>query len=1098
MPERDWEQSGQPPSSPSDIRTVLVADLRGYTRFTTQHGDDRAAETARLFEEIARGAVEDHGGSVFGTAGDQVLATFGSARKGAAAALQLQSRLADRSTGRGSPMLEAGVGLDAGEPVEQGGDFRGRAVNLAARLCSLAAGGEVLASDTVTNLAGKIEGVTVAGRGHAQLKGFEQPVAVMALAAETDRLALLSVPQALPIGGFLGALPSSQMIGRGAELHELGRMIEGVNAGTGRLVMLMGEPGVGKTRVAQEATIVLRDRGFLVVAGRCYEPRQSTPYFPFLEALEDVYRKCPPEIRDGVVQRWPYLSHLLPEHNLPLAPRTEGVDEGDRLSRAVSGFVTAIAAERPVAVLLDDLHWADEASLDLMQHLARQTRSSRVLLLGTYRDAEVKRSHPLSKALRDLHREQLVERMPIRRLSEEASAELIGATMNEADVSREFADRVYASTEGNPFFTVEVLRALVDRGDLYRQDGRWERRDLDEIAVPESVRDAVGERLSHLGEEAQAMLTEASVLGQTFSFAEVIRLSDRTEPEAEDLIQEAVSSGILREGPDDGYAFDHALTQQTLYAELSPRSRRRIHLAAAGVIQALDQAGRRAAELAHHFVAAGDRERALKFSVEAGDQAEELFAHGEAESHYRTALELAGDSGDAASEARILEKLGRALTNAGRFGDARGVLERCMCRHADSSDEAGEIRAAVQLGAVHHLAGSMDEGITVIHDLVQRLEDQERPGEATELYIVLERLFFAAGRYEEGLRAAERGAELARASGDQGALGRAEVGRGSELSMIGRSPEGLAVLEVAIRLAEAAGDHYTLARALNNIGVQYEHQGHFIQGRRFCEQNLALQERIQNPWGIVRTSGNCGSLCHSIGDWPQARAHFERGEALARSLGFSLYATYLLLHCSEFYLDEGRLDEARSLAEEVLAAAEPRGDLQLTRQVQLVLAQLDLLEGRPEHARRRMEPLLDRPDLEEFSVTQMLPTLAMAYLDSGDLGRAEAIADQAIHRGDATGPVAAEALVVRGKLMSERRQWDSAERDLQEAIVMADAMPFPHLEARALYQRGLMQSKSEDNRRARQTLQEARAIFDELGALPYLRLTDTALHQLRD
>jgi class 3 adenylate cyclase/tetratricopeptide (TPR) repeat protein len=1096
MLKTEVEEEGQAPSGEAGIRTFLVADLRGYTRFTTEHGDERAAETARLFENIARESVEDHGGSVFGTAGDQVLATFASARKAAAAALQLQSRLADLA-GRGSPMLEAGVGLDAGEPMEEGGDFRGRAVNLAARLCSLAAGGEVLASDTVTNLAGKIEGVTVAGRGHAQLKGFQQPVAVMALVPETDRLALPCAPQVLPIGGFLGALPSGQMIDRETELQGLATMIDGVNAGTGRLVMLMGEPGVGKTRVAQEATIVLRDRGFLVAAGRCYEPAQSTPYFPFLEALEDLYRKCPPQLRDGVVQRWPYLANLLPEHDLPIAPRAEGVDERDRLSRTVSGFVTAIAAERPVAILVDDLHWADESSVHLVQHLVRHTRSSRVLLLGTYRDVEVQRSHPLSKALRDLHREQLVERMPIRRLPEAASADLIAATMDQAEVSREFAEQVYASTEGNPFFTVEVLRTLVERGDLYRQNGRWERRDLDEIAVPESVRDAIGERLSHLSEEAQAMLAEASVLGQTFSFEEVTGLSDRTERETEDLIQEAVSSGILREGPDEGYAFDHALTQQTLCTELSPRSRRRVHLSAAEVILALDHAGRRAAELAHHFLEAGDVERALRFSIGAGGQAEEVFAHGEAESHYRLALELLGDSGDATAEARVLEKLGRVLTNAGRLDDARGILERSMRRYGAANDEVGEIRAAVQLGMVHRSAGSMGEGITLIHNLVQRLEDQGRPGETTELYIVLERLFFAASRYEEALGAAERGAELARASGDQGALGRAEVGRGTELMHLGRTTEGVAVLEAAIPLAEAAGDNFNLLRALNNVAGGYMSQGNFIQARRFAEQNLALHERIQDPWGIVFASAVCGWICRQIGDWPQARIHFKRGGVLARSLSFSWYAQALFVKHAQFYLDEGRPDDARSLAKEVLAT-DPSGDLQSTREAQTLLAQLDLLEGRPENASGRLEPLLDRPGLAETDVTRMLPTLALAYLEGGDPDRAETTLDQAIHRARSEGAALfeAEALVVRGKLMSERGQWDEAERDLQEAIDMAGAMPFPHLKARALYQRGLMEIKSEDHSRARQTLQEARSIFDQLGALLYLRLTESALQVL--
>lgn len=1093
------EKGSEAEKSPSDqalIRTFLAADLRGYTRFTAQHGDERAVDAARIFEESARQAVETHDGSVFKTAGDQVLATFASARNAIAAALELQSRMAQLA-GPDSTMLEAGVGLDAGEPVQENGDFRGQAVNLAARMCSLAAGGEVLGSNTVTNLAGRIEGVAFTSRGHAQLKGFEQPMAVMAIAPESEAYQAISGPQSLPIGGFLGALPSGEMIGRAAELQRLAAVIEGVNAGTGQLVMLMGEPGVGKTRLAQEATIVLRDRGFLVVAGRCYEPRQSTPYLPFLEALGDLYLTCSPKVRDGVTRQWPYLAHLLPEHNLPL-PRSEGTDERDRLSRAVAGFVTAAATERPVAILLDDLHWADEASLDLVQHLARHTRSSRVLILGTYRDVEVQRSHPLSKALRDLNREQLVDRLPIRRLPEEAAADLIRTTMDEAEVSREFADRIYANTEGNPFFTVEVLRTLAERGDLFRQGGRWERRTMEEIVIPESIRDAIGERIGRLSEETQGLLAEASVLGQSFGFEELVRVSDRTERETEDLVQDAVTAGILLEEPDDGYAFDHALTQQTLYAELSPRRRRRIHLAAAEAIETSPNAERRVADLAHHFVAAEDTVRALKYSVKAGDQAESLFAHAEAEGHYRAALELAEEGGDAATEAHVLEKLGRVLTERGRYEEAREPLERSMRRYGDASDEPGTIRAAVQLGAVHRSAGSTEEGITVIQELVDRLEKQDRSAEALELYIVLETLFFASRRYEEGLKVAELSADLARALGNQGALGRAEVGRGTELGMLGRGREGLAAIEAAIPLSEAAEDNGNLARALDNASVFCQERGELYKARTFAERNLAFKERIQNPWSLAISLISCGSTNRVIGDWDQARTHFARGESLVASLGFSLYRLGLLLELATFRLDEGTLGEARALAEEVLTAADAHGDLESTRGAQTTLAQVDLLEGRPERALQRMDGFGDRPGLVETGVTLGLPIVAMAYLECGNLDAAEVTVDEAIRRAR-TGELRlfeAEALVVRGRLMSERGRWEEAEHDLQQAIDMAAAMPYLHLRARALYERGLMEGRSGNNAWARETLQETREIFERLGALPYISLTEQALEAL--
>ena len=926
---------------------------------------------------------------------------------------------------------------------------------------------------------------------------FEYAAPRVATEPEPRRHVLMAVAQPLPVGGFVGALPSGPIVGRAMELRRLATVAEDVNAGTGRLVVLLGEAGVGKTRLAQEATLVLRECGFLVAGGRCYEPRQSTAYHPFLEALENLYRTCPLRIRDDVAHQWPYLAHLLPEHSLPLPPRSEAADERDRLLRAVAGFVTATAAECPVAIVIDDLHWADEASLDLVQHLARNTRSSRVLILATYRDADVRRSHRLSKALRDLHREQLVDHLPIRRLPPEASAELIRATMHDSEIFVEFADLIYANAEGNPFFTVEILRALAERGDLLRHNDRWEYRSVDQIVIPESVLDAIGERIGHLSNEAQALLGQASVLGQTFAFDEILNVSDRTEPDTEELIHEAVALGILLEAPDDNYAFDHVLTQQTIYAELSPRRRRRTHRAAAEAIEAGPHAERRAADLAHHFIEAKDRPRALTYSVEAGDQAESLFAHSEAEAHYRVALDLARDGDDTATEARVLEKLGRLITNVGRFDEARGLLERSIRRYDEEDDEQGVIRAAVQLGAIHHSAGSAAEGIAMIQALTQRLENDSRPSAAIELHIVLETLFCSAGRHEEGLRAATRGADLARAAGNHEALGRAEVGRGAELGILGLVPEALAVLEAAIPLAEAAGDIYNLSRAFDYAAAFCKQRGEPRPALAFAERNLALQQQSQNPWGIAMALTTYGAITSFMGEWSQARVHFQQAEALTRSLGVSLYAQYCLAELAEFRLDEGRLDEARALAEEVLAATESISDLEFRREAQTILARLDLLEGLPEHARQRIGSILDRPNLEEGTFTDMLSTLATAHLDCGDLDSAEVTIDEALERahGNGTRLFEAKALVVRGRLMSRRERWKMAEQDLQVATEMAAAMPCPHLQARALFHLGHMEHRSGHSTRAVETLQMAWGVFNQLGAFHYLRLTETALAQ---
>jgi class 3 adenylate cyclase len=564
------------------ISTFLIADVRGYTRFTAERGDDAAARLSLKLASLAQEGVSAHEGEVIELRGDEVLAVFASARQALRAAVTLQTSFQEATRADPSLPLPVGIGLDAGEAVSIGDGFRGAALNLAARLCSLAGPGEVLASDGVIHLARRVEGIEYSDRGVAQLKGFDDPVRVMQVTLSESRLAgpssddsLVTAPlpiQRLSIGGFLGSLPDGRLVARDKELQRLVDAIDAVAGSRGRVVLLAGEPGVGKTRLAQEVTLQVRNRGFVVACGRCYEAERALPYYPFLEALSTLLTVAPDAVRREAPQRWPYLACLLPDQlGVPLPLSAETQEEHQRLFRSVAAFLQAVAETTPVALLLDDLHWADASSLKLLHHLATATASHPVLLLGTYRDVEVGRTHPLEAALRDLDRERLAERVMLRRLDGQGTRALIAETMGATEISDEFTALVHGRTEGNPFFVQQVLRVLVERGDVYREDGRWERKEIVEIDVPESVRSVIGQRVSRLSEPAQAILQEASVLGQAFTFDDLQALTSLAEEEIEEALTAAARAGLLRETAHDAYGFDHALTRQTLYGELTGR-----------------------------------------------------------------------------------------------------------------------------------------------------------------------------------------------------------------------------------------------------------------------------------------------------------------------------------------------------------------------------------------------------------------------------------------------------------------------------------------------------------------------------------------------
>jgi class 3 adenylate cyclase/tetratricopeptide (TPR) repeat protein len=1084
----------------SEVRAFLIADVRGYTMFTQERGDEAAARLAAEFADIVEEIVSVRHGRVVELRGDEALAVFSSPRQALRSAVELQQRFAAEAAQDQSLPLQVGIGLDAGEALPVKGGYRGAALNLAARLCQLAGPGEVLASEGVIHLARKVDGLVYVERGLVHLKGFTDQVRVVQVTSTLEQLengphdSLRPTEAALPIGGFLGALPSGLMVARDDEFRSILVAVDAVAGGTGRLVLLAGEPGVGKTRLAQEVTLDVRNRGFLVAAGRCYEPRQAVPYYPFLEALATAHAAAPATIRAELPRRWPYLASLLPEQLGTPPASGEGQEDQQRVFRALTGFLRAMAETAPLALLLDDLHWADGASLDLLQHLARHTRADRVLLLGTYRDVDVGRQHPLRQVMRDLNREHLVERIAIRRLGEKGTAAQLAALLGEPEVSKELSGLVHRNTEGNPFFTDEVLRALIERGDIYRQNGQWARREIEELEVPESVRDAIGERLSHLREETQELLHEAGVLGQTFRFADLQAMGNHPEEEIEASLEEATDAGLIRVMGKDGYAFNHGLTQQALYTELSPRRRRRLHLAAGDALEQLPAAGReqRVAELAWHFLQGDDAERGLPYTMLAGDQAAAVYANGEAERYFRRALGLAGELQDEVRTAETHEKLGGALHASGRYDEALAMLEKAAEFYRAGGDLEIEGRIVAQMGHVHFMRDTAEEGILRLQAALQARSESLPSSALAALYASLARLLMDVGRQSEQLDTAEKAADLARVVGDERTLLGAEATRGSALNNLGRPEEALQTLEAIISLAEAAGDLYNLVRALDNASDACFSLGDLEKCRRYRERAVEVVERRDDPQYIAASLVALSQVAFFTGDWNRAEAYLEKADAIHRSMSTSRTSHQILFTRVWLYLAKGEMEAATRDLEEWIAAAEP-GDTWGLWIAYSLLAERDLLLGQPDAALARLEPLLD-PQAEYLD----LRTLTWAYLERGDLAQAEHTIARAITKATASHdrPSIAETMRVQGMVQSRQGRWSDATQTFEDALSLARSMTMPYLEGRILYEYGRMHAARGEGEQARERLEEGLLILRRLGARPYIERTERGLREL--
>jgi DNA-binding SARP family transcriptional activator len=471
-----------------------------------------------------------------------------------------------------------------------------------------------------------------------------------------------ALPPAIERGG-------DAFVGRTAALEQLAAAFEHASSGSRRIVMLCGEPGIGKTRLASELGRIAHGRGAVVLYGRCDE-EGLLPHQPFVEALRHYICHCDAELLAGQVQLIsgelrrvvPELGERVPELAQPLSGDPEGARF--RLFEAVAALLCEAAQRRPLVLVLDDLHWADEATLLLLKYVARYPREARLMIVGTYRDMDVEPGHRLHGVLADLAREQASERLALGGLDADAVSELVGRHTRDR-ASPELHRKVFEETEGNAFFVVEILRHIAEASD----DGAAP---LARLPLPEGVRDLIGRRLARLGPKTTRVLGIAAVLGRGFEFDMLERLCDLGQDALVDALEQAVGAQILEESVTNvgRYAFSHSLIRDVLHATLTTTRRALLHRRAATAIEVVqgDDLEPYLAELAGHFAQAGsapDLDKAVAYGARAGDRAIAQLAYEHAADHFRNALALLGARGSPEQRCDLEIACGEAERMAG-------------------------------------------------------------------------------------------------------------------------------------------------------------------------------------------------------------------------------------------------------------------------------------------------------------------------------------------------------------------------------------------------------------------------------------------------
>ncbi len=938
------------------MAVVLFTDLVGSTELRGRLGEEAAEVLRRKHDRLLTEAVDAHSGRVVKGLGDGIMATFAGASDAVAAAVAIQQAI-DRlnQSGKAAVSLAVRVGLSAGDVTFEDEDVHGTPVIEASRLCGVAEGGTILAADVVRVLGGAAEGHDYVSVGGLELKGLRN--AVPAVRVEWEPLA----GSALPLPALLTDV-GRIFVGRDPELERLGQLWKEAAAGERRVALLAGEPGVGKTRLAAELTGRVHDEGATVLAGRCDEDL-GVPYQPFVEALRHFVDHTPAADLPARLGRYggelarlvPELSALVPD--LPAPLRSDPETERYRLFDGVATWLAALSGDEPILLVLDDLQWAAKPTLLLLRHVVRACDAKRVLVLGIYRDTELTHDHPLVEVVADVRRQGGVERVSLSGLDDTGVAALVeqasGRTLDENGVA--LARAIYEETEGNPFFVREVLRHLAETGAVERRDAGWATRlPVEELGIPEGVRDVVGRRLSRLSEDTNRTLRVAAVVGAEFELPVVEAAGSLDDERLLAALEEAAGARLVTEASATRYRFSHALVRATLYEQLTAARRVALHRRVAEAIEAAHEGALDdyLPALAHHWARASapaaDTAKAVQYATRAGDRALAQLAHDEAVHYYGQALELLSATETPVGESRRLElliALGEAERRAGKPGFRETLLAASRLAR-ERNDANGLVRAALanNRGTLFASVGTVDhERIAVLEEALGAVGTAESPPRARLLATLGQELTW--GDRHRRVQLSGEALAVARRLGDPGTL--AEVLLARYYTIVGPDTHSERVANVTelLALAQDLGDPVIHSRALAlSFRVAVE-SGDVEKADRYLEANERLTEDLHQPtlqWfvamqragralrrgrteeaeGLVLDAGRAGEAAGQpdagvLRLWLQFSVRFEQGR-----LGELL--DDLLRHVAEFpalpgaralvalaYAELDRLDDAR-------------------------------------------------------------------------------------------------------------------------------------------------------------------------------------------
>ncbi|MDQ3949613.1 MAG: AAA family ATPase, partial [Gemmatimonadota bacterium] len=787
------------------------------------------------------------------------------------------------------------------------------------------------------------------------------------------------------------ALPPLPLVGRAAELTALGAWLDEIAARRGGTLIVAGSGGIGKTRLATTIAERAERLGWTVSTGRVYVVETGIPYAVFSDALQPLLRKLD-QAALAVLTRGSgaWLGSISPAFAPAGAPAAEddgGADAKARLFWSFAQFLSRLAAKQPVLFVLENLQWADTASLELLHFVSRQIGRDRIGILCTYNEAELDQNPALRTTEQSLLSLGVGRLLRLEPLSHEDTERLVCETFHtEPAAARQFAARLYSWTRGHPFFIEETLKALVESGRLYERGGRWMGWEVEGLELPRSVRAAVAGRMERLSPAARTLANVAAVVGTRVGYDVLRAVSGLPEAELLEAVDELRRHGVLVESADAGdvrYDFSHPILAEVLYSELGLARGRLLHASVAEALETLygDEALARADVLAFHFSRADARSlagKAVKYLAAAGRDALAKHADREAAGYLSAALEQLGKAGNIDRDVdaeQLVEDLAQARQRLGEYDAAMALWQRARAEAAQRGQPVRIASIERRMGLACYWTGQYDTALAHLDAGLAAAAEAGDEAMAAQLRLIKGSCFQSIGRAEDAARELHGALAIAERVGDPLLLARVHRALLFLHAFIGPPDVARHHGERAVELAKAAGEktvewsaHYGLATLAGLTGYAAVMSHHIGEAER-------LADELHSPLLHVSIDEVSIEFLAGYGDWDAALALAERAIPMARGLGQRTVLPRLLVWAALIHVGRGNFEHAKQYLDEGWALAGARADHR----------------GRP---------------VDVHTHVPLHTGLAQYYLATGDYERAIEVGEAGLAVADQTGYVA--------------------------------------------------------------------------------------------